>query len=301
MNKLVLAALTTGFLSLTMAQYPYALSYDPSQYAEDKQNEDTLHYDGPNNIGLGGGTLTHYRAAVRFTPWEIAVPGTLIAVIFYHYEPMAHSGSLYVHQVHQESTQVEPFTAIGVGWHRIDLSPPYAYNDSMDLWIAIEIFFNPGEYPVGVDPGPAVDFKGDWISLDYGQSWAELQSYGLDYNWNIRAIVHPEEQGIEETALHSTPDALRLDVCPNPFRDRIDIQITMDQRRRTINDFSLKIYDVSGRTINSFSLPTSYFLLSTSIEWNGTDLTDREVPAGVYFLHFMESNFSVVKKVVRLE
>ncbi|MGB3479285.1 MAG: T9SS type A sorting domain-containing protein [bacterium] len=288
-GKLILGILLVGLISFWGVSPVYS---NQRVSIDDARDEDTLHYDQPNNIGIGNSNLTHYRAAVRFTPWEIAVPGTLIAVIFYHYEPMAHSGSLYVHQ---ESTQVEPFTAIGVGWHRIDLSPPYAYNDSMDLWIAIEIFFNPDEYPIGVDPGPAIDFRGDWISLDYGQSWAELQSYNLDYNWNIRAIVHREGGGIEEKILNQQ-QRVGLGIHPNPCRvtTKINLGTTQDTE-----DIKLRIYDAKGCLVKTFynvtELPFDYVM------WHGEDNYDRKLPCGVYFVLLQTPQYIVTKEVILLK
>jgi flagellar hook assembly protein FlgD len=49
----------------------------------------------------------------------------------------------------------------------------------------------------------------------------------------------------------------------------------------------LKIYDVTGRLVKNFSLPTSHFSLPTSVVWDGTDDIGRRVPQGVYFVRFV--------------
>jgi hypothetical protein len=67
----------------------------------------------------------------------------------------------------------------------------------------------------------------------------------------------------------------------------------------------LKIYDVSGRLINDFSLPTAYSLVPTPVTWDGTDDTGRAVAEGIYFVHFTvkssESKSHYTKKIVYLK
>lgn len=60
-----------------------------------------------------------------------------------------------------------------------------------------------------------------------------------------------------------------------------------------IKDFSLRIYDVSGRLIKEC-------VLFPTISWDGTDLTGCKVPAGVYFYHLEIDKQQVVGKIVRI-
>jgi len=159
---------------------------------------DTLHYDGPNNnngVGLtNGGT---FQGAIRFTPTELTGYSNwqLTEVIFYHNDTTSHSGQVIIYGPGNDSTPgstitTEPYTAPGQGWISIPLSTPVLIDPSQDLWISIEITHAQGEYPLGVDAGPATPYKGDFVSTD-GTTWGELRNYGLDYNWNIRGIVEP--------------------------------------------------------------------------------------------------------------
>jgi len=95
----------------------------------------------------------------------------------------------------------------------------------------------------------------------------------------------------------------QLSISPNPFSKKTDIrwQITDDRSQTTNNILQIKIYDISGRLIKSFSLPTAYSLVSTTISWDGSDLTDREVPAGIYFCVIQMDQGSIVEKVVKVE
>jgi len=105
-----------------------------------------------------------------------------------------------------------------------------------------------------------------------------------------------------------------LSVSPNPFRDRIDIRfqtgnIEMQDVRNNpsaslgtgTQDFTLEIYDVSGRIIRSFNLSSNLLPLASTIFWDGTDQVNRAVPAGVYFIKFDCDDFSRIEKVVKLE
>jgi len=73
---------------------------------------------------------------------------------------------------------------------------------------------------------------------------------------------------------------------PNPFSHStaITYHLSADGRPRTA--VSLAVYDLSGRMIETLvdeSLPTSYFLLPTSVVWGGKDEKGREVASGIYF------------------
>ncbi len=103
--------------------------------------------------------------------------------------------------------------------------------------------------------------------------------FALKYTtWPPSAGVAVKEAETQNAGMVKTS----LSVQPNPFRNRIDIRYTIHDTGS--KDPSLKVFDVSGRLVKSFSLPTSYFLLPTSVEWNGTDDLGRSVPAGVYFI-----------------
>lgn len=76
-------------------------------------------------------------------------------------------------------------------WNVIVLPNPVLIDPDADFWVGFEITQEEGDWPAGIDDGPAVVGKGDMISLD-GLTWAPLSSYGLDYNWNIKAFVAEE-------------------------------------------------------------------------------------------------------------
>jgi len=169
---------------------PEQITPEPS-----KSPGDTLHYDGDNYDAIGltsGGT---YQAAVRFTPDELAGYNNWVLneVIFFHYESGTHSGRVIIYGPGTASSPgsiitEESYSVTGQAWVSVTLTNPVSIDASQDIWIAVEVTHQAGEYPIGVDAGPAVAGKGDFVSTD-GTSWSELSDYGLNYNWNIRAIV----------------------------------------------------------------------------------------------------------------
>ena len=161
--------------------------------------EDTIHYDGENDGGIGltdGGT---YEAAIRLTPTELAPYNgwQLISVLFYHWESGTHSGQLKIYEAGTASEPgalitSEPYNVPGQTWLRTDLTEPITIDATQDLWTSVEITHSAGEHPVGCDAGPATPGKGDFIYSIPGGGWTELYLVGLNYNWNIRAIVSTE-------------------------------------------------------------------------------------------------------------
>lgn len=138
-------------------------------------------------IGLTNGGIL--EGAIRLTPTELAPYNgeIFLTVGFYHgcpwYPQPSHSGQIKIYGQGNETTPgalltTDRFTAPqGEGWVDIWLRYPVRINASHDYWISIEVAQDAGEYPLGVDSGPAVDGKGGWIYFD--GTWSELQSYNL--------------------------------------------------------------------------------------------------------------------------
>ena len=161
-----------------------------------QMGEDTLRFDDPATAGSDAIGLTNggtYQAAIHLTTDELGPynGSQLLAVSFYHYEAGTHSGRIIIYgpgSLPTDTLATEPYTVTGQGWFRVDLPAPVTIDGSADMWVSVEITHNAGEYPIGVDAGPAVDGKGDWVYAD-GLPWDELQNFGLDYNWDILALV----------------------------------------------------------------------------------------------------------------
>jgi len=174
-------------------------------------SEDWLHFDNgesANALGLtSGGT---FEWAARFTPTELgAWGGSQISAVQYHHDwtsgPFAMDGTV---KIYGEGTSSqagdlitsEDFEAYENDWTLIYLSDPVTIAGDEDLWVSIEGTHAAGQYPAGMDPGPAVDGKGDWLYLS-GSGWQEAQGLGFDANFNIWAGI-----GVGNSAPDTPPE-----------------------------------------------------------------------------------------------
>jgi hypothetical protein len=88
-----------------------------------------------------------------------------------------------------------------------------------------------------------------------------------------------------------------LTVFPNPFTENLNITCQIVGQ----NGANLKVYDVTGRLVKQFVLPSNVSF--NNIIWDGVDDNGRTVPQGVYFLHI--DNFAsgdiLCQKVLRVK
>ncbi len=83
------------------------------------------------------------------------------------------------------ATQFVDVTTLIDGWNNITLTTPYTITGN-EVFIGYWIH-TLGGYPCSASAGPAVDPAGGWVCDASG--WGSLAGYGLDYNWQVRAIV----------------------------------------------------------------------------------------------------------------
>jgi hypothetical protein len=151
--------------------------------------EETLHFDGTNVDGIGltsGGT---YTGAVRFTP---TTGCALKAILFFQYQGSS-DDKVYAWGAGTSTTpgatlDSQPYIGAGDSvWKRIDFAAPIPVGANDDFWLGVEVTHEAGVNPLGVDAGPMAVDRGGFIY--FSGSWSQLADYGLDYNWNIRAII----------------------------------------------------------------------------------------------------------------
>jgi hypothetical protein len=113
--------------------------------------------------------------------------------------------------------------------------------------------------------------------------------------------------GIEEDNRMQSLNAKKqkMEVYPNPFLERTEIILMMQDAGYRIHDtgytikdvgqtFRFAIYDVIGRMVRDFSRLTTNGERST-ILWDGTDDSGHRLPAGVYFVFTQGIRVRVVK------
>jgi hypothetical protein len=154
-----------------------------------------LNYDGANDdaIGLtGGGT---FSVAARF-PSDMTTPyaGYMLESVDVYINDLPSSSML---KIWGAGTGTAPgallheqaFTGTSMSWVTVTLTTPVAI-EGTDIWVGYTVTHGASEFPAGCDAGPAAP-NGDWISTD-GVAWDHLAGFGLNYNWNIRALLNGE-------------------------------------------------------------------------------------------------------------
>jgi len=146
-----------------------------------------------------------------------------------------------------------------------------------------------------------------WDTLPGHTGGSCVRVYDIDDNGLSEIIISGNNQtriyeyvpeGVKETALRLTPNALRsLQVFPNPFKQTLGIRLTA----LADEEIALKIYDASGRLIRQFDYPT--IRLSDQITWHGNDENGRVVAQGIYFLRFenVDSGETSCMKVLKIK
>ncbi|MEO0182520.1 MAG: S8 family peptidase, partial [candidate division WOR-3 bacterium] len=99
---------------------------------------------------------------------------------------------------------------------------------------------------------------------------------------------------------------ISLNILPNPFQNHcvIKFQIPSTKSQNPNGNvgqgFSLAIYDVSGRMVKDLSRLTVNGERSTVV-WDGSDDSDRKLPAGIYFVKFEYGGCIKIGKVIKLK
>ncbi len=144
-----------------------------------------------NGIGLTAGGS--FNVASRWTPADLAAYNglTLSQVSFF---PNGDPAATYVIKVWIGAAGTTLVSTQNVTsyivdeWNEIYLTTPVMINAASDLWFGYSLTHAAGTYPAGCDDGPAIQGKGDMITLS--GTWESMSvTYGLDYNWNLAGYV----------------------------------------------------------------------------------------------------------------
>lgn len=98
--------------------------------------------------------------------------------------------------------------------------------------------------------------------------------------------------GVDENESTENHQALR--VFPNPFHSAAQIQIGQD-----LKVTGLKIYEITGRLIKSFTLVPNN--PPSAITWDATDQQGQTVPAGLYFVQLELGQDKITEKILLLK
>jgi hypothetical protein len=150
-----------------------------------------------------------------------------------------------------------------------------------------------------------VDMPGSMISVDIKSDGSYATACGKHIHLNAMGrggdivMINTDITGVANTeSTDFTGACTLLDVYPNPFTHQTDI-------RYQIADYSeitsLKIYNTSGRLVKVLHHESSIVDRVSTINWDGTDQSNRHVGCGVYFVELETQDHKVTKKIVKLD
>jgi hypothetical protein len=93
----------------------------------------------------------------------------------------------------------------------------------------------------------------------------------------------------------------KFELYPNPARSILNIQFMFQDAGCMNNNLSVKIYDINGRLVKSFSISQSLSPNPSALTWRCEDNAGRRVPAGVYFVRLENSGRTATRKAIILK
>ncbi|TES93872.1 MAG: hypothetical protein E3J87_01405 [Candidatus Cloacimonadota bacterium] len=160
---------------------------------------------------------------------------------------------------------------------------------------------------------PPIDSGGPWAAdvvftgTEYWM-WYETKAGFCLATAPVIGIAKAENQDLENRNL-------KLKIYPNPFTTFTTIILSLSSIERRaegnssaqehrctgaqVEAVELRIYDVSGRLVKNFSLPTAYSLLPSAVSWDGRGDAGQKLPIGVYFCKLsIGKSLSHTKKIM---
>ena len=196
MRKILSLLVMLAFVFGATAQKQVTIQTDPNAKpgGDAPMSKDVvINWDGPNDNSIGltdGGVMETAMfipddSVTKYDGYEI-----YMAEIFINDVPASGTLTLTIWGAGAEPgtelyTQDVTADAVAASWNEFDLATPFVIDAAANsnIYVGIVADHGAGEYPIGVDAGPAVN-EGDWVNL--GSGWDHLGGYGFG-NWNIRA------------------------------------------------------------------------------------------------------------------
>lgn len=119
--------------------------------------------------------------------------------------------------------------------------------------------------------------------------------------WNNGALDYNEEGTLPTgvTQVEDGPEIPEVSIAasPNPFSEYVSIGLEIEEGSSKMDDVSLQIFDVSGRTVREFSLPAANSLLHAGVVWDGKDGRGKLLPRGTYIVRICGNGFEASKTI----
>ncbi|MCK4674045.1 T9SS type A sorting domain-containing protein [candidate division WOR-3 bacterium] len=148
-----------------------------------------------------------------------------------------------------------------------------------------------------------------WDTLPGHASGSDVRIFDIDGNGLSEIIISGNDEtriyeydpgGIEEARNQIQEARYRLQVSPNPFKDKLNIRYQIPEKNRV----NMKIYNAAGFLVKDFSLYSSGIGGQVSVKvWDGKDNSGQQVPSGVYFVQVRNrhTGATICEKVLKIE
>jgi hypothetical protein len=289
-------------ISLFICSIGYSQNFSASnnnRYTVSPQSPDSLleiHYDGANNGNSISDSTTTFIGGAKFRDSIMSIyTGGELQYVRFFYAQAATGLAIKIFDAGTDTSagtellsQTLELDSLTVGnWNEVELSS-YLPISGNDLWVCLQVEDSTGlNYPFGVDEGPA-DPDGDWVN-DTGV-WQHLSDFGLNYNWNIRAIVETIPNAVELGI--NDPVSFNLEQnFPNPFNPTTNINFSIPKQGQV----KLAIYNLIGQKVAA--------LVNEVLNAGRHQVTFNaaSLPSGVYFYRLQAGNSVMIKKMLFLK
>ncbi len=102
--------------------------------------------------------------------------------------------------------------------------------------------------------------------------------------------------GIEEERLTLNTSCFLPEIYPNPFKSHTTIRFSLSAQNKII----LKIYDISGKLVKSFTANNQKLSTNNYFIWDGSDDSGQKLPNGVYIARFQTMKRAETKQIIFL-
>ncbi len=231
-----------------------------------------IHWDNGTTVGSvgisGGGS---FYAAARWAPEDledyndlyITKVSVYISSTLPEYELKIWKGENAANLIYTQSM----YDLDEENWNIIELTNPLQIDASDEMYIGFSIIDQPdGESTIGRDSGPAINGCGGLLSFD-GSSWNELQTFGMNSNWNIQAYVNSSPDGKVIAAGNPLPKQ----TFSNPNTELFLMPVTSGSQTNFLGNRGLLGYNIYRDEVK---------INETIIA--GTSYSDQEIPSGTY-------------------
>lgn len=150
-----------------------------------------------------------------------------------------------------------------------------------------------------------VDMPGSMFSVDISNDGSYATAAGKHVHANAMGrggdvvLINTGITGIETNDVTEPRQPSSLITCfPNPFTRSTTIRYSI----KTGNEGTqVNIYDAAGKLVKSLDQVSSIQNQESAVFWDGTDISNRQLPGGVYFVKLETENSTVTEKIVKLE